>query len=187
MRAKWLIVAALFPCVIFSQDKKPCPCLNTLISAGVIGGESAAKPLLQAETGIKFDRYFAGIGIGLDHYYLKSIPLFADWRINFGKERLAFLYANGGYNFPYNNDQDVISGYQNNYRGGFYMDAGLGYRFRLNTYHRLLLSAGYSQKNINSRYTSFFCPFLPPCQEQVYNYHYTLGRIIAKLSWEFGR
>jgi hypothetical protein len=189
MKTNCLIIAALFPLCVFSQDRKPCSCLNTIVSAGVVAGQSAAKPSMQAETGLNYDRYFTGIGIGFDHYYLKSIPLFADWRINFGKTRPAFLYAGGGYNFPYNNHNDIffdIAGTRNHYHGGFYMDAGLGYRVHINSYHRLLLSAGYSQKNISNRSVSYFCEIVP-CHETVYYYHYSLGRIVARLSWEFGK
>jgi hypothetical protein len=189
MKTKWFIIAAFFPLFTFSQDKKPCPCLNTIISGGVVAGESAAKPLAQLETGIKYDRYFTGIGIGLDHYYLKSIPLFAGWRMNFGKTRLFFLYINEGYNFPYNNKSlnDNTFKTTDDFNGGFYMDAGVGYRILLTSYHRLLFSAGYSRKDIVNKVGYTYPCFDPPCLEQIYNYRYSLGRIITKLSWEFGK
>ncbi|HLG38574.1 MAG TPA: hypothetical protein VI461_02860 [Chitinophagaceae bacterium] len=188
MKTKWLIIAALFPLLSFSQDKHGSG-FNAIVSTGVVAGESAAKPLVQVAAGLNYDRYFMGVGLGLDPYYFKSIPLFADWRINFGKTRLAFVYANGGYNLPYNNKnaEDNFFKSTDRFNGGFYMDLGMGYRIRLSSYHRLLFSAGYSRKDISNKVGYTYPCLNPPCDEQITNYRYSLGRIVTKLSWEFGK
>jgi hypothetical protein len=189
MKSVWLIIAVLFPAVIFSQESLSKSRLNTIATVGMAAGESTAKPLFQLTSGFSYDRWFTGIGIGLDHYNFKSIPLFADWRMNFGKSSSAFLYANGGYNFPYNNKSNDNTFYKTSDRfyGGFYMDAGLGYRIHLNSLDRILFSAGYSRKNIINKVGYTYPCFNPPCNEETYEYHYNLGRIITKLSWEFGK
>jgi hypothetical protein len=188
MKSTWLIIAVLFPVVSFSQESLSKSRFNMVTSVGVVAGESTAKPLFQLVSGFSYDRWFTGIGIGLDQYKFKSIPLFADWRMHFGKKRSGYVYANGGYNFAYNNKSDNDNFYKTTDRfyGGFYMDAGLGYRIRLSSLHRLLLSAGYSQKNIINKIGYTYPCFVAPCPEEVYNYRYNPGRIITKLSWEFG-
>jgi len=186
---KWLIIAVLFPAFSFCQSSRSSANLHTILSIGVVAGESTAKPLGQFSAGLTYNRFFTGVGVGLDHYRFKSIPLFADWRMNFGKTRSVFVFANGGYNFSYGNDeleQDLWS-ISSHFSGGLYFDAGFGYRLRLSSLHRLSLSAGYSQKNMVNE-ASYPVPcFNPPCSEEVYRYHYNLGRITGKLSWEFGK
>lgn len=189
MQVKWFFLAALFPVVSFSQDNSSRPHVHTNASVGISSGESAAKPLFQLVSGLSFDRWFTGIGAGLDQYNLKSIPLFADWRMHFGKTRSTFIYVNGGYNFPHNNKSTIVNYYKttDHFYGGLYMDAGFGYRIRLGSWHRLSLSAGYSQKKINDKIGYTYPCLVPPCTEQIYIYHYDLGRIVTKVSWEIGR
>jgi hypothetical protein len=189
MKNKWLIIAVLFPVVSFSQENSSRPRFHTIASVGVAAGESTAKPLFQLVPGFSYDRWFTGIGIGLDQYNFTTIPLFADWRVNFGKTRSGFLYANGGYNFSVNNKSGIDNWFKttDRFEGGLYMDAGLGYRIRMGPLHRLLFSAGYSQKNITNIVGYTYQCFNPPCTEEVYRYHYNLGRIVTKLSWEIGR
>jgi hypothetical protein len=191
MKNKWLIIAVLFPFLCFSQGKNSKGKITAITSAGVAAGESTAKPLFQVSTGFTFDNWFTGVGIGLDEYKFNSYPLFADWRMNFGKAKVAFFYANGGYNFPgsQHGREDDFNVFKTTDKllGGFYMDAGVGYRVRLNPLHRILFSAGYSQKNMRTRIGYTYPCLVPPCDEQIYNYNYQLGRIVTKLSWEFGK
>lgn len=189
MMMKVILLAILFyPLTIFSQENF-CPCnFRMITSAGMVAGESSAKPLFQLSSGITYHRFYTGIGAGIDPYRFHSIPLFADWRMDLGKKRSVFVYGNAGYNFPYDNKEAVTdpSKISDRFTGGFYMDAGLGYRLPLNKMNRMLLSAGYSHKRINNviGYRYFWCR---ACEEEIYTYQYDLGRIVAKLSWEFGK
>jgi len=189
MKSKWFLIAVLFPALSFSQGSASGSSFHTIVSAGVVAGESTAKPLFQLSSGFNYDRWFTGIGVGVDHYNLKSVPVFADGRFYFGKTASGFVYANGGYNFPYGNQRNEEDFFKTSDRfsGGIYMDAGLGYRVRLNSWQRLLFSAGYSRKNIVHQVGYTYPCLVEPCQEEVYKYHYSLGRITAKLSWGFGK
>jgi hypothetical protein len=187
MRNKWLIIAVLFPALSFCQGNASK--MHTIVSVGVAAGESTAKPLGQVSAGYTYNRFFTGLGLGVDQYRFKSIPLFADWRMNIGKSRSVFVFANGGYNFSYGKEPGDLNSFKTSdrYSGGVYFDAGMGYRLRLSAAHRLSLSAGYSQKNIVNEVGYPYPCFNPPCSEEVYRYHYNLGRVTGKLSWEFGR
>jgi len=190
MKNKLFAIALFCSVQAFSQQSESRTRLTTIASVGLVAGESSAKPLIQLSGGFSYGRYFSGIGIGMDQYRFNSIPLFADWRINWGKARLGFVYANAGYNFPVKNKSST-GGWSNTtdrFIGGFYADAGIGYRIRLsNPMHRLLFSAGYSQKTIRNEIGYTYECFVAPCPEQIYTYKYELGRIVAKFSWEFGR
>jgi hypothetical protein len=183
---KTLIIVILFPAMVFAQDKMK---FHAITSIGVVAGESTAKPTFQFTPGIASKKYFAGIGVGYDAYRFYSYPLFVDGRYHFGNEGSGFVYAQGGYNFSGKNHNyyDDWSKTSDSFQGGLYFDAGLGYRIKIGGSNRILFSAGYSQKNLVNKVGYTFPCFNPPCVEEVYRYHYILGRISTRLSWEIGR
>lgn len=187
MKRKWFIIAVLFPVFSFSQEVSSRSSLHAIASFGLVTGESTAKPLAQVMSGFYYKKWFAGLGTGIDFYNLKSIPVFADYKLFLAKKNGCFLYADGGYNFPFGNkpkDQFFFKR-SDHYYGGLYLDAGLGYRLALNANHRLLFSAGYSRKDV-FRNVEVDSGTNPPT-EQTYNYHYIFGRVVAKVSWDFGK
>lgn len=162
--------------------------LQTVGSIGIIGGETGVKPVFQIISGLTQSRYFAGLGAGYDNYRFRSIPLFADIRFGFGKKQFVFAYGDLGYNLPLepkfgNNDFQTTSIYS----GGVYLDLGLGYRHRLNKKNSILFSFGYSRKDVNHKEGTTYPCFNPPCYEEMSYYHYKLGRIVTKLSWQFNK
>ena len=180
----------LFPALSFAQQNPNGSRFHTIVSGGMMAGESIAKPLFQLSAGwTHHQRWFTGIGTGIDLYNLRSIPLFADGRMSLGKKQSFFVYANAGYNFPVGNKNDAEDYFKitDKFYGGFYWDAGAGYNLRLHAMHRLSLSAGYSYKKLSNKTGyGFTCPG-GNCPEQIYIYHYYMGRIAAKLGWEIGR
>ena len=189
MKARWWVIAVLFPLSAWSQSAKECPCLQGLLSAGIIGGESAAKPLLQAGAGYRFGPHYAGLGAGFDHYFLRSIPIYAESRYEPKSTGGGFLYGQLGYNIPYNNHLDVnfipfIT--ENHFRGGFFMDAGIGYWIPINNTNRVGISAGYSRKDLSNHQVMHQC-VIAPCTTNTSDFRYSLGRMLARLSWSFGR
>ena len=189
MKSQWLLVAVFFPLEILSQENSTRLHLHTIVSVGMARGESTVKPLVQIESGIFRQRWFGGAGIGIDLYNLKSIPLFLAGRLHLGKRRQLFVYGNGGYNFPVGNKSNFVDAWQstNRFYGGFYMDAGLGYRVRVNSLHHIIVSAGFSEKNVVNkvRYKYFFPG--SPSQEIIDKYDYKMRRVVARLSWDFGK
>ena len=186
-----LLLCLLFTYSVYSQ-KPACSCsFQGILSAGLAAGESSTKPIFQLSTGLQLNNFFTGIGAGLDQYKFKSIPLFLDGRYEFGKDKAVFVYANAGYNLPYDNkdkelpDEDPFLS-TNKFKGGSYFDMGIGYRVYINRVNRLLFSAGYSQKRISQLigYT-YPCPAVPCADnEHLTRNRYDLGRIVAKFSWE---
>jgi hypothetical protein len=185
-----IILSLLLLCSVagFSQTSKSGLHYRFILSGGVIAGQSTAKPLYQFSGGITFNRFYTGLGVGIDRYFVKTIPVFADIRYDLDREQRAFVYGNAGTNFG--KRSKVVPGFnefKEDYIGKFYMDVGLGYRFPLNKFHRLALSVGYSRKSVVNENTFFgFCG-TGNCPFQVERYEYNLGRIVTKLSWEFGK
>ena len=190
MKGQWLIIAVLSPVLSFSQESSSGARFHMTASVGMAAGESPVKPLFQVVSGLAYKKWFTGIGIAADYYNLKSIPLFVDCKMNFGKKKAAFLYTDCGYNFSFDNKSYADNFYKasDRFLGGLYMDGGIGYCIKLSSLHRFSFSAGYSLKNIVHKviYT-YPCITGTSCPADVYRYHYTMGRIVAKLSWEFGK
>jgi hypothetical protein len=188
MRATWLILL-LIPFSVYSQQPA-CSCrFQSILSAGLAAGESPVKPIFQWSGGINLnDRFFAGVGGGIDPYRFKSVPVFADLRMSFGKSQAGFLYSNIGYSFPYDNTS--IESWDDPFRttekftGGFYLDVGIGYRLKLKSWNRLLFSSGFSHKRVSNIIGYTYPCFMPPCTEDISKYQYDLGRIVMKVSWE---
>jgi hypothetical protein len=186
---KYLIIACLFfPLGVLSQDKKASGARwRAISSAGLIAGETDSRPMFQLSGGVVRTRHFAGVGVAYDMYRFNSFPVFADYRMDMGKKRMAFLYGHMGYNFPGDHKEEAeFSKLSDRVKGGFFMDAGIGYRVRLGTFHRLSFSAGYSRKDIRhiKTYTSY-C-ITGNCPDNINELKYSLGRMVAKMSWELG-
>ena len=182
------IILLLLPFCLFAQNKKVSKQGWRMITTmGLVAGESNTKPVFQLSGGLVYKHHFGGIGVGYDMYGFNTFPLFADWRMAFGKKKTGFLYANAGYNFRGNyKEEEEFSKTADRLRGGFYMDAGIGYRLRLGSFNRLSFSAGYSRKDISHKKTFIYFCITGDCPPDIHEYKYSYGRMIAKMSWELG-
>ncbi|WP_343670330.1 hypothetical protein [Chitinophaga sp.] len=93
-------------------------------------------------------QYQVGVGIGLDDYQARSVPVFGDLRYDFSKaERTFFSYAGAGKAIPWLTRKQW--GLQNSKEpdkniAGTYVHAGLGYKFRWRYNSSFHISAGYA-------------------------------------------
>ncbi len=103
---------------------------HSINSVGLLEGETGSAFQLQTINGAQYKSWFTGVGLGLDFYRIRSIPLFADIRKEFGKENnKLFVYADFGINFSWATDQQKTSYVQGDkFSNGFYNDLGLGYK-----------------------------------------------------------
>jgi hypothetical protein len=188
------IVLLFLPISLVAQQKKTIkPGWRSIATAGFTAGESGASPVFQLSGGITYSCFFNGIGIGYDLYEFNSFPLFADWRMSFGKQQLVFVYAMPGYNIPGKFTKEVADfrTVAESQTGGFYMDAGIGYRIPLGLLNHLSFSTGYVRKSVSHEkiYTTP-CGNIMPCTDpppDKYVYRYNYGLITTKLSWELGK
>lgn len=192
---KLTLVVFLLPFFAVAQlnEKQHTTAFTTITSAGFLAGESGVKLVGQLSAGFSFSRYFAGVGAGYDAYRFNSLPLFADLRVSFNREKTAFLYVNPGYNFSlHNKNKTAPFIIEDNVKGGLYMETGIGYRVKLNNKHNLSFSGGYSFKKI-TEYKKYAYPIcgVAGCTTgdwvETYKYPYKFGRIIFKMSWEMGK
>ena len=159
------------------------------LNAGLLCGQSGSKPAFTASTinGIEINKWFAGIGVGIDYYGEKrSVPLFAAVQKELSKKvNSFFLYGDAGHNFAWLKDNQKMTGVLNYKKmGGLFYEAGAGYKFKIAATGQFGLSAGYSFKQMEERYNypCYWCEYAVPPSE-IYKYNYR--RIVIKFNWWF--
>lgn len=185
MNAKFfLFVVALATAAMASAQKNKLT-YQPLIQVGLLEGEGGSAFQLQTVQGVQLKTWSAGVGAGLDYYHTRSVPVFLDLRKAFPHKRQgAFVYADGGYNFPWltTTDKQFFSGET---KGGLFYDAGLGYEFPVSSSQRLFFSAGYSYKFQQQEFSNFYCPFIGPCYTDNSVMKYSLRRLSIKTGLRF--
>jgi hypothetical protein len=184
---KSLIFISLIPFVmtfsVTAQKKKVS--FQSINQFAMVGGESLVKSAFQTINGIRFSNLFSAIGIGVDNYHYKTLPLFFEERWYFGEEKKAFIYGDIGYNFPLKNKlgKDLISYPTQHFTGGIYTDAGIGFQTGLTKKCALLFSLGQSYKELNA--TTSPASTCVNCNTDSYAYKFSYGRMVFKAGLVF--
>ncbi len=90
----------------YSQSKKEGLKFNSLNSVGLLNGEATSTFTMQTINGISYRKLFAGIGVAIDNYGYRTIPLFLDVRKTFGNRSIQpLLFADFGIGFHLKTDQ----------------------------------------------------------------------------------
>jgi hypothetical protein len=175
-----------------AQQKKSNGSWNfhSINNIGLMEGQTGSSFQIQTVNGAQYKSWFGGIGLGLDYYRYRTVPLFLDFRKEFGKSsNKLFLYADMGVSFCWLTDNQKMNYYQNDhFNNGIYGDFGAGYKIGLgrNDHDHLLLSLGYTFKKLNETYDApeYFYPPSPgsPSKDQI---NYNLNRLSIKIGWEF--
>jgi hypothetical protein len=178
-----LMILLLFHFSASAQKKKIE--FHSINQFAMVGGESQMNTAFQTINGIIFSDWFSGIGIGIDNYRYKTLPLFMEGRWFFGDGKNGFIYGDIGYDFPMKNKPGKEIHYYDSYHftGGVYTDIGIGYKTPLYRKTSLLFSLGYSYKELQTKIG--ITPACVECQPYFYNYKYGYGRIVLKTGVEF--
>lgn len=186
MKQKIFFAASLLLMMNVSGQQKNKIKFHCIDNVGMLKGATDASFQFQTINGAVYKTVFVGIGAGIEKYYKKTIPVFLDLRKHFGNGKLSpFMYADIGANFPWAKDNWDDSWWQKGeFSKGLYFDAGVGYSVKIFNWTSLLLSLGYSQKQLNEeKYLYPGVDILPyPSPDQ---YKYTLRRISLKIGLSF--
>ena len=146
----WIVFLAISFSASAQKNKIRFHSINTF---GLVGGESKASTAFQSVNGIRFSNWFAGIGVGVDDYRYKTLPLFIDGRWFLGDDKSSFIYGDLGYNFPIKNKpgKEIWNYDTYHFTGGIYTDIGIGYQVSLYKKSSVLFSLGYSYKKRRQR------------------------------------
>ena len=159
---------------------------SSINTAGVILGKSDPELSVQTVNGASYKSWFAGIGVGLDYYYLRTIPLFAHVQKRlFPEKNPLFAYADLGMNIPWMKDADKQAlWYRSDYKAGLYYDIGAGYELNMKK-GAIILSAGYTTKQMQETQTYPYIwgpPGMPDRKEYI---DYNLSRLVLKAGFRF--
>jgi hypothetical protein len=152
---------------------------------GILDGEAGTSVQFHSINGLQYKKWFGGIGAGLDHYYLRSIPLFLSFSREFSiKHNIFYFSADGGVNFPWvkNTNSPFIN--PDNFKTAGYWGGGFGYRIPVLKYS-LLIHIGYSYKHMKEKSENTFPCIYPPCPTYKEQYDYYLKRVSVKAGWMF--
>ncbi len=181
----WIIFFAISFSVSAQKNKIRFHSINTF---GLVGGESKASTAFQSVNGIQFSNWFSGIGVGVDYYRYKTLPLFIDGRYFFGDDKNGFIYGDLGYNFPMKNKLEKRFAYRYDlyrFSVGIYTDFGIGFQTPLCKSSFLLFSLGYSYKKLEIKGKLTECGVIGPCWSSYVNYEFNLNRMILKAGLVF--
>lgn len=160
---------------------------HSINNIGILEGQAGSAFQLQTINGAQYKSWFAGVGLGLDYYRYRTIPLFLNVRKEFGERtNKLFVYGDAGMNFYWERDKDIKQFPVNDkIKNGIYGEAGVGYKWKLNKRIRILLNAGYSYKNITEEGTYYYMsPILAGMSYPVEKINYNLNRIVLKVGIE---
>ena len=192
MKSKILFLFAFSLIVLLSnaQEKPIKYRFHSTNSLGLVNGSNEVSASLQTVNGFQKKNWFLGIGVGLDYYYYRTAPVFADARYSFGKKKNNFFaYADAGINIEWAEDyqpNDIFfirsTGFESHLDNGYYTDAGFGYNIKMKKENALVLSLGFSKKTLSESVTYLDWRTQKP-QTDITSYK--LNRILLKVGWQF--
>lgn len=154
---------------------------GSINQAGLLTGQYSEALTIQTVNGIIKDKWFAGLGAGIDYYAQRSIPLFARVQRAFSnKSNHPFVYADAGINFRWLDRENVYKA-DYDYNPGLYYALGIGYKFKAFTNAGFLISAGYSYKQMSETVPNYWLSVWPVQEQNMVKYNYQFRRIEIKL------
>lgn len=179
---KYLFLLFALSISIFGAAQKNKIHFHSINTFAAVAGETEVSTAFQTVNGIQFSNWFSGIGVGVDNYVYKTLPLFFDARRYFGNEKRGFIYGDIGYDFPLKNKtgKEIFRYDTYDFTGGIYTDIGMGYQFPIHKRSSFVFSLGYSYKKLQAKIGTTSCPFIGPCFVDYSKYEFSYGRMILK-------
>jgi hypothetical protein len=150
-------------------------------SVGIIAGKAPVAFTAQTVNGIRYKKWFAGIGFGIDDYFIKSLPLFASVRRDFITGKFSFfLYADAGGQFIVHPNNNTIAYYKHETYGGVYLDGGAGIKLPVAKTKSIFISFGNTFKRITNKTSSTLVEY--PSEDKTVS---SLSRLSIRLGFQF--
>ena len=184
------IIATLSTLSMHAQvdgQKKGCSCgFQSLIQGGLVEGDAGPSWTIQTVNGMYYKGWFGGIGVWIDYYIMRTIPLFIDFRKDLFKNRKTpFLYADAGIQFDWLKSKEKPFWGTSDYEKGRYYDLGAGYKLTLKSRDAFFISAGYSMKSLREERVVTPQCIQAPCNPSIDYYNYKFSRLTFKVGWQF--
>ena len=191
-----MLSLCFFSIMVNAQQKASTLKFSSINSIGLLNGESQSTFTMQTVNGIKYKSWFTGLGVSLDNYGYRSIPVFVDVKKCFvSKEWQPFIYADAGINFPLSSNalpkkQNGLDAYK--LYNTFYIGTGIGVSKSINNKARFVLSVGYSFKHFSYlHYNSYYYTptviysYMQAASYNISKYDFYYRRFSIKMGLEF--
>ena len=169
---------------VASAQKNIKPKFTSINQFGIVWGATDDALQLQTINGFSYKTWSAGVGIGLDYYLERTVPLFLDLRKSvFSRKQTPFIYADMGVSMPWVKANKDVTWYSSDYSHGLYYDLGVGYKLPIHKNLNGSVSFGYTQKKLREERKNemMFFDFSPYGHNSIEHYNYTLRRFSLKL------
>jgi hypothetical protein len=171
---------------IHNSNAQKRPRFSSQSFAGFTEGASGTSFQLQAVNGVRINNWFGGVGVGLDYYYQRTVPVFFSVNKYFSSKKFPVFFSGdigvnnvwlrGGYDFS-----DPGS-----YQAGIYYGGGVGWKFGLKKNEQaFLLNLGYNFKQFTNTYETVSPCLVPPCPVNKTTYDYRLNRLSLRFGFMF--
>lgn len=151
-----IVLFMLIAATAHGQNK---PMYTAGVEAGWLRGNNGSSMAYFLSNGIRYKTVSAGVGIGTDNYFIRSVPLFLDIRKDFGHHRFQpYVSYAAGINISAIKDgqKQTYAGYQNyNVNNGFFMKASAGASLAVYKKIRFYTGFGYSYKTTRTQYDTY--------------------------------
>lgn len=187
-----LVALLLLSCALVNAQKKTIK-YNNITNIGWLNGSSQNAFTLQTINGITIDKWQLGVGVGLDNYGTKSIPVFVDVRRTFGnKQWQPLVYADAGVNYTLRWGNFAAKDYNNEYlfdlNNTFYSELGVGLSKKISKKTSLNITAGFSYKHLSYMQRAYY-PYLTLYSvyptPQYYQFDYYYKRLALRVGIQF--
>jgi hypothetical protein len=160
------------------------PSFRSLVQGGMLTGSSNVAGQLQTVHGVSYRGYFLGLGAGIDYYFQRGVPVFAELQKELRKSAYTpFVYAEGGHHYIWAKED---AAFESDYKGGLFYDLGVGYKFPVAKKLQLFFSGGYSLKKFSKVVNTMpWISVWPPPPQSIQKYEYDLRRISIKAGLSF--
>jgi hypothetical protein len=186
MQAKYfLIVIFLFITTLLQAQEKKAS-FEGSVQAGLLEGQQGSALHFGAAGGARIHTWSTTLGTGLDFYGVRSIPLYLTVQKNiFNRQQTPFVYAGGGYHFPWvpTNYKDSWGEYKTT--GGLYYNAGIGYQLQALKKAALFFTAGFSFKQFSEETRATYMCLNGPCPEYYEKTEFGLKRLSVTTGLRF--
>ena len=169
---------------IIAQEKSKIK-FHSITNIGIAWGATGEGFQAQTINGIRFKTFSTGLGVGLDYYWTRTIPLFLDIRKDiFNKAQTPFVYLDLGTHAP---TVKANPEYKGEYGKGVSFDVGVGYKNPINKKLSLNVSFGYTQKRYSkTEYNHYIIIDFPPYdRDNSEHYDYIFRRFSMKAGLSF--
>jgi hypothetical protein len=149
-------------------------------------GQSTVSVAAHSVNGCQFNRFFAGVGTGVDFYYFNTVPLFAEFRYSLSPTgKTLQVYANAGTHIPFGNHNRRVSQKPGNFSPGILLGAGIDYLVPVKS-NAFIAGIGYSKKQVAQEVEN---NVWDPATSRINNIpikdRYDLNRLYIKIGWVF--